>query len=209
VEAKVYDLKGNEAGSVELDEYVFGIEPNGPVMHQALVRQRANARQGTHSTKTRSEVRGGGRKPWRQKGTGRARQGSIRSPQWRGGGTVFGPRPRKYTKAMPKKMRRLAIRSVLSAKQQSAEIIVVDGMNDIEPKTRAMREALAGLPLGSARSTLILVGDAKDNVYRGASNLTDTKVLPAQYVNLQDMLSHQRVIMTREALDVIHRLWAQ
>jgi large subunit ribosomal protein L4 len=209
VEAKVYDLKGNEAGSIDLDESVFGIEPNVPVMHQALVRQRANARQGTHNTKTRSEVRGGGRKPWRQKGTGRARQGSIRSPQWRGGGTVFGPKPRKYTKAMPKKMRRLAIRSALSAKQQNAEIVVVDGIGDIEPKTRVMRETLASLPLGDARSTLILVGEARDNVYRGARNLSNTKVLPAQYVNMQDMLSHQRVILTRDALDVIHRLWAQ
>jgi large subunit ribosomal protein L4 len=209
VEAKVYDIKGNETGTVELNDYVFGIEPHGPVMHQALVRQRANARQGTHSTKTRSEVRGGGRKPWRQKGTGRARQGSIRSPQWRGGGIVFGPKPRKYTKAMPKKMRRLAIRSALSAKQQDDQIVVVDGLHDIEPKTRAMREALAGLPNGEARSTLILVGASKENVYRGASNLDNAKVLPAEYVNLQDMLSHQRVIVTREALDVIHRLWAQ
>jgi large subunit ribosomal protein L4 len=209
VEAKVFDIKGNESGTVELDEFVFGIEPNGPVMHQALVRQRANARQGTHSTKTRSEVRGGGRKPWRQKGTGRARQGSIRSPQWRGGGVVFGPKPRKYTKSMPKKMRRLAIRSALSAKQQGDQLIVVDGLHEIEPKTRAMREALSGLPMGDARSTLILVGPSKENVYRGASNLENAKVLPAEYVNMQDMLSHQRVIVTREALDVIHRLWAQ
>ncbi len=209
MEAKVYDIKGNETGTVELDDYVFGIEPHGPVMHQALVRQRANARQGTHSTKTRAEVRGGGRKPWRQKGTGRARQGSIRSPQWRGGGIVFGPKPRKYTKDMPKKMRRLAIRSVLSAKQQDDQLVVVDGLHDIEPKTRAMREALAGLPNGEARSTLILVGASKDNVYRGASNLENAKVLPAEYVNIQDMLSHKRVIVTREALDVIHRLWAQ
>ena len=209
MEAKVYDIKGDETGTVELDDYVFGIEPHGPVMHQALVRQRANARQGTHSTKTRAEVRGGGRKPWRQKGTGRARQGSIRSPQWRGGGIVFGPKPRKYTKDMPKKMRRLAIRSVLSAKQQDDQLVVVDGLHDIEPKTRAMREALAGLPNGEARSTLILVGASKDNVYRGASNLENAKVLPAEYVNIQDMLSHKRVIVTREALDVIHRLWAQ
>ncbi|TVR75715.1 MAG: 50S ribosomal protein L4 [Sphaerobacteraceae bacterium] len=209
MEAKVYDIKGNETGTVELDDYVFGIEPHGPVMHQALVRQRANARQGTHSTKTRAEVRGGGRKPWRQKGTGRARQGSIRSPQWRGGGIVFGPKPRKYTKDMPKKMRRLAIRSVLSAKQQDDQLVVVDGLHEIEPKTRAMREALAGLPNGEARSTLILVGASKDNVYRGASNLENAKVLPAEYVNMQDMLSHKRVIVTREALDVIHRLWAQ
>ena len=209
MEAKVYDLKGNEAGSVELDDSVFGIEPNGPVMHQAMVRQRANARQGTQSAKTRSEVRGGGRKPWRQKGTGRARQGSIRSPQWRGGGVVFPPKPRKYTQAMPKKMRRLAIRSALSAKHQNDELFVVDGMDELEPKTRAMREALASLPDGDARSTLILIGERKDNVYRGANNLSDTKVLPAQYVNMLDMLSHKRVIVTRDALDVIHRLWAQ
>jgi large subunit ribosomal protein L4 len=209
VEAKVFDLKGNETGTVDLDESVFGIEPNGPVMHQALVRQRANARQGTQSAKTRSEVRGGGRKPWRQKGTGRARQGSIRSPQWRGGGVVFPPKPRKYTKAMPKKMRRLAIRSALSAKQQSDELFVVDGMDEIEPKTRAMREALASLPNGEARSTLILVGETKDNVYRGASNLENAKVLRAEYVNMLDMFSHSRVLVTREALDVIHRLWAQ
>lgn len=208
MEAKVYDLKGNEAGTIELDDSVFGIEPHGPVMHQALVRQRANARQGTQSAKTRAEVRGGGRKPWRQKGTGRARQGSIRSPQWRGGGVVFAPKPRKYTQSMPKKMRQLAIRSALSAKQQSSEIIVVDGFQDIEPKTRAMREALTSIPLGDARSTLILIGDASDNVYRSASNLAGTKVLPAQYVNMQDMFTHQRVIVTRDALDVIQQLWA-
>jgi large subunit ribosomal protein L4 len=209
VEVTVYDIQGNEAGTVELDESVFGVTPNVPVMHQALVRQRANARQGTHSTKTRAEVRGGGRKPWRQKGTGRARQGSIRSPQWRGGGVVFGPKPRKYTKSMPKKMRRLAIRSVLSAKHRDAEMIVVDGVYDIEPKTRAMRELLARLPLGDARSTLIVVGEKSDNVYRGANNLERTKVLPAEYINMQDMLSHQRVLVTRDAIDVIHRLWAQ
>ena len=209
METKVYDLTGKETGTVELNESVFGIEPNIAVMHQAYVRQRANARQGTHSTKTRSEVRGGGRKPWRQKGTGRARQGSIRSPQWRGGGVVFGPKPRSYTQSMPKKMRRLAIRSALSAKQKSAEIVVVEGLAEIEPKTRAMREALGKLPLDSARSTLILVGDNKENVYRGASNLDDTKVLPAQYVNMQDMLKYKRIIVTPEALDVIHQLWAQ
>jgi large subunit ribosomal protein L4 len=209
VEAKVYDLEGNESGTVELDESVFGIQPNVPVMHQALVRQRANARQGTHSTKGRSEVRGGGRKPWRQKGTGRARQGSIRSPQWRGGGVVFGPKPRKYTKAMPKQMRRLAIRSALSAKQNDAEIVVVDGLHEVEPKTRSMREALGSLPLSGARSTLILVAEENENVYRGAGNLADVKVLRAEYVNMLDMFSNQRIIITRDALDTIHRLWAQ
>jgi large subunit ribosomal protein L4 len=209
MQATIYDVQGNETGTIELDESVFGIEPNIPVMHQAYVRQRANARQGTHSTKTRSEVRGGGRKPWRQKGTGRARQGSIRSPQWRGGGVVFGPKPRDYSKAMPKKMRRLAIRSALSAKQRDAEIIVVDGIDSVEPKTRAVREMLDKLPLNGARSTLIVVGENKENVYRGANNLPNAKVLRAEYINMHDMLTHQRVVMTPDALDVIHRLWAQ
>lgn len=209
MEAKVYDLQGNETGTVELDDSVFGIEPHGPVMHQALIRQRANARQGTHSTKGRSEVRGGGRKPWRQKGTGRARQGSIRSPQWRGGGVVFGPKPRKYTQAMPRKMRQLAIRSALSSKQQSGEIVVVEGLNTIEPKTRAMRTALAALPIESARSTLILVGEENENIYRSTNNLSNAKVLPARYINMQDMFSNQRVIITRDALETIHQLWAQ
>lgn len=209
MEAKVYDLQGKETGTVELDESVFGIEPNVAVMHQAHVRQRANARQGTHSTKTRAEVRGGGRKPWRQKGTGRARQGSIRSPQWRGGGVVFGPKPRDYSQSMPKKMRRLAIRSALSAKQRNAEIVLVDGLHDIGPKTRVMRQALDALPLNGARSTLIVVGESKDNVYRGAGNLENVKVLRAEYINMHDMLTHQRVLMTPDALDVIHRLWAQ
>jgi large subunit ribosomal protein L4 len=209
VETTVYDLEGKEVGTVELDEYVFGIEPNIPVMHQAMVRQRANARLGTHSTLSRSMVRGGGRKPWRQKGTGRARQGSIRSPQWRGGGVVFGPHPRKYTQKMPKQMRRLAIRSALSAKKQSDEIVVVDGLSGIEPKTRAMKAFLASLPLAGARSTLIIVGDGRDSAYRGANNLERVKVLPAQYVNMVDMFTHERVVMAREAVDLIHNLWAR
>jgi large subunit ribosomal protein L4 len=209
VETTVYDLEGKEVGTVELDENVFGIEPNVPVMHQAMVRQRANARLGTHSTRSRSMVRGGGRKPWRQKGTGRARQGSIRSPQWRGGGVVFGPHPRKYTQKMPKQMRRLAIRSALSAKKQSDEIVVVDGLSGIEPKTRAMKAFLASLPLAGARSTLIIVGDERDSVYRGANNLERVKVLPAQYVNMIDMFTHERVVMAREAVDLIHNLWAR
>jgi large subunit ribosomal protein L4 len=209
VETTVYDLEGQEVGTVDLASSVFGIEPNVPVMHQAMVRQRANARLGTHSTKGRSEVRGGGRKPWRQKGTGRARQGSIRSPQWRGGGVVFGPHPRKYTKKMPKQMRRLAIRSALSAKKQSEEIVVVDGLSGIEPKTRAFKAMLASLPLAGARSTLIVVGGDRENIYRGASNLPRVKVLPAQYINMIDMFSHERVLMSRDAIDIIHGLWAR
>ncbi len=176
-------------------------------MHQAFLRQMANARLGTHDTKTRAEVRGGGRKPWRQKGTGRARQGSIRSPQWRGGGVVWGPHPRKYTQDMPKKMRRLAIRSVLSVKQRDEQLVVVDGLYDVEPKTREMRQVLATLPNGAARSTLIVVADTKQ-VRRGAGNLDNVKVLSARYVNIRDVLTHERLLVSRDAVDVIHQLWA-
>jgi large subunit ribosomal protein L4 len=209
VQQTVFDVNGNAVGEVELAESVFGIEPNVPVMHQAFVRQMANARLGTHDTKTRGEVRGGGRKPWRQKGTGRARQGSIRSPQWRGGGVVWGPHPRKYTQDMPKKMRRLAIRSVLSAKQVEDQIVVVDGLAGVEPRTRDMRQVLAQLPNGAARGTLILVGDTRESIQRGAANLEKVTVLSAQYVNMRDVLTHERLLITREAVDIIHELWAQ
>jgi large subunit ribosomal protein L4 len=209
VQLPVYDAAGNESGQVEVAESVFGIEPNISVMHQALVRQLANARLGTHDTKTRGEVRGGGRKPWRQKGTGRARQGSIRAPQWKGGGVVFGPHPRKYTQDMPKKMRRLAIRSALSAKTRDQQVVVVDGLTDLEPRARLMREALAKLPNAAARSTLILVAAGHDSVRRGAGNLENVKVLPAAYVNMRDVFNHERLVITREAVDVIQQLWAQ
>ena len=177
--------------------------------HQALVRQLANARAGTHDTKTRGEVRGGGRKPWRQKGTGRARQGSIRAPHWKGGGVVWGPHPRKYTKDMPKKMRRLAIRSVLSAKQRENQIVVVEGLSEIEPRTKAMKAVLSRLPRSDARSTIVVVDRPRDNVYRSAGNLENVKVLMAQYMNVRDGLKYERMILMREAVDEIHRLWAQ
>lgn len=209
MQVPVYDTTGQEAGQVELADSVFAIEPNVPVMHQAYVRQMANRRLGTHDTLTRGRVRGGGRKPWRQKGTGRARQGSIRSPQWRGGGVVWGPHPRKYTQQMPKKMRRLAIRSVLSVKQRDDQLVVVDGLFDVEPRTKAMTAVLAKLPKGDARSTLILVDEPRDNIRRGVGNLENVMVLPAQYVNMRDVLKHERLLVSREAVDVIHRLWAQ
>ncbi|ACZ38473.1 50S ribosomal protein L4 [Sphaerobacter thermophilus] len=209
MQVPVYDVTGQETGQIELADSVFGIEPNVPVMHQAYVRQMANARLGTHDTKTRGEVRGGGRKPWRQKGTGRARHGSIRSPLWRGGGVVFGPHPRKYTQRMPRKMRRLAIRSVLSAKMKADQVVVVEGLTELEPRTKAMIQTLARLPKGDARSTLILVDEPRENLRRGANNLEHVRVLPAQYVNMRDVLKYERLLLTREAVDVIHRLWAQ
>lgn len=209
MQATVYDLEGRAVDHIELADSVFGITPNFAVMHQALVRQLANARAGTHDTKIRGEVRGGGRKPWRQKGTGRARQGSIRAPHWRGGGVVWGPHPRSYRQRMPKKMRRLAIRSLLSVKQRENKIVIVQGLPDLEPKTKAMKEVLQRLPLPNARSTLIVVDQRRENIRRAAGNLEDVKVLVAHNMNIRDGLKYERMLLMREAVDVIYRLWAQ
>ncbi|MCC6936452.1 MAG: 50S ribosomal protein L4 [Thermomicrobiales bacterium] len=209
MQVKVFDTSANEAGTIELKDSVFGIEPNVPVMHQAHLRQLANARLGTHSTLRRGEVRGGGRKPWRQKGTGRARQGSIRSPQWRGGGVVFGPKPRSYRQSMPKKMRRLAIRSVLSVKARDEELLVISGLAELEPKTKAMIKLLGSLP-ASQRSTLIVIGPGEDQnvIYRAGGNIENVKIIRAGYVNVHDVLTHARLLLTTEAVDTIHDLWA-
>jgi large subunit ribosomal protein L4 len=202
----VHDLQGQVVGQTELDESVWGIEPHIPVMHQALVRQQANARLGTHQTKTRGEVRGGGRKPWRQKGTGRARQGSIRAPQWKGGGVVWGPHPRKYTQAMPKQMRRLAIRSALSAKLRDDRVTVIRGLGEIEPRTRAFKSLLGALP--QSRSILVVMGDKNDAIERASGNLGEVKTLLAPVVNVRDLLKYDRLLVTEEALAVIDSLWA-
>jgi large subunit ribosomal protein L4 len=202
----VVSTQGEVVGTTELDETVWGIEPHVSVMHQALVRQQANARIGTHDTKTRSEVSGGGRKPWRQKGTGRARQGSIRSPQWIGGGVVFGPHPRKYTKAMPRQMRRLAIRSALSAKMADDRVTVVRGLGDVEGRTKAMKTVMEALP--ESRSVLIVMPDTVESIVRGAGNLPDTKTIIAPMLNVRDVLKYDRLIVTEEAIEVIEGLWA-
>jgi large subunit ribosomal protein L4 len=209
MEVPIYDITGNSVGTRDLDETVFGIEPNIPVMHQAHLRQLANARLGTHDTKTRGEVRGGGRKPWRQKGTGRARQGSIRSPQWRTGGVVWGPHPRSYRQQMNKKARRLAIRSVLSAKVQDEQVIVIDGLSGIDSRTKTMKSLLATLP-ASQRSTLVVIGPEGDwrSVYRAGSNLPEVKIIRAGYVNVHDVLKYERLILSTEAVDTIESLWA-
>src|SRR4051794_9244299 len=165
----VHDKQGRVVEQTELDDSVWAIEPNVPVMHQALVRQLANARLGTRDTKTRGEVRGGGAKPWRQKGTGRARQGSIRSPQWIGGGVVWGPHPRSFVQDMPRKMRRLAVRSALSAKVRDERLTVMAGLSDVEPKTKAMKEVIATLP--ESRSILIVTDGKVDPIRKSAGNL--------------------------------------
>lgn len=202
----VQNTQGEVVGTADLDETVWGIEPHIPVMHQALVRQQANARLGTHDTQTRSEVRGGGRKPWRQKGTGRARQGTTRAPQWRGGGVVWGPHPRKYTQSMPKQMRRLAIRSALSAKLRDERLTVIQGLGEIEPRTKAFKALLGHLP--ESRSYLVVMAGKNDVIERAAANLDSAKTIIAPILNVRDILKYDRLIVTEEALAVIEGLWA-
>lgn len=202
MQAKVYNLAGDELESIELDDAIFGITPNMAIVHQAVLRQQANARQGTHNTKTRAHVSGGGAKPWRQKGTGRARQGSNRSPQWRHGGVVFGPHTRSYEQDMPRKMRRLAIRSVLSSKAQDGHVVVIDGFNDLEPRTKAMVEALTNLKIGK-ESALILTSQAEDNLLKAANNLPNVTTQSAHVLSIVDMLRSTYLVLPRASVDMI------
>lgn len=203
----VHDVTGQKVGEVDLPEEIFGIDPNVPVMHQALVRQLANAHLGTHDTKTRSEVSGGGRKPWRQKGTGRARQGSTRAPHWRKGGTVFGPTPRSYRQRMPKKMRRLALRSALSVKAAEAGIVLVDRLEMEAPRTKDMETVLANLSLDD--SVLVLLPEGNWAVERSVRNLPQVKALRAQYLNVRDLLEYRYLLMPLGALDVLRGFLGQ
>lgn len=207
MQATVFSLGGAEVKTVELSDYIFGITPNKAVMHQALVRQHANARQGTHSTKTRSEVRGGGKKPYRQKGTGNARQGSRRAPHYRGGAIIFGPKPRDYTKEMPLKMRRLAVRSALSLKVQEQALMLVENFDGLEPKTKNFLVTLQNLKLQNEKVLVILPDNApelKETVYRAAGNLPNVKALLVSYLNMHDMFKYDRVLMPVAALDWIN-----
>jgi large subunit ribosomal protein L4 len=207
MQVSVRNMAGDKVGEAELRDDIFGIEPHEPVMHQAVVRQLANARQGTANTKTRSDVSGGGRKPWRQKHTGRARQGSTRSPQWKGGGVVFGPHPRSYEKRMPRKMRRLALRSALSAKAGAEGLVVLDELKMESPKTRAMLDVLANLAIDS--SVLILMPDADAHVEKSASNIPDVKTLRATCLNVVDLLNFDKVIVPLQSLAIIERILGQ
>lgn len=199
MQATLYNQAGAEVGTIDLDDYIFGIKPNVPVMHQMMVLQRANARQGTANTRTRGQVRGSTRKIYRQKGTGRARQGAIRAPHHSGGGVVFGPHPRKYTQAMPKKMRRLAVRSALSAKQADGQIRFVDALALDTPRTKAMIEVLQNLQAGDTR-TLIVLSEKDENIRRSANNLPQVKTLLATYLNVIDLLKYDVVILPQAAL---------
>ncbi len=202
MKVSLYTLSGKKRKKqVELPDHIFAASVNEAVMHQALVRQLANARLGTHKTKTRGEVRGGRAKPWRQKGTGRARHGSIREPQWRGGGTVFGPQPRSYRQKMPKKMRHLALKGGLTVKAQEGKVLVLDGLEMEEPRTKEMLTILENLKVED--SALILLPERNTHVERSARNIPGVKTLRANYLNLRDLLSHDWLIMPLEALEVI------
>ena len=200
----VVNIEGKKVKSVDLPAKIFEAPVNTSLMHQAYVRQIANARLGTHKTKTRSEVSGGGRKPWRQKGTGRARQGSIRAPQWVGGGGVHTPRPRDYSQKMPRKMRRAALRSALSVKAADQEILILDEIALSEPKTREMAQVKNNL---AGESSVLLIIPEKneifDQIHKAANNIPDVKLLNANYMNIRDLLGFEKVIIPLAALEVI------
>jgi large subunit ribosomal protein L4 len=195
-------MSGKQVGELELSDAVFASPVNTSVMHQALVRQMSNARLGTHDTKTRGEVRGGGKKPWRQKGTGRARQGSTRAPNWVGGGTVFGPTPRKYVKALPKKMQRLALRSALSAKVAAGSLVVVDAMTIDTPKTKTVVNMLSALGIKD-QTVLLVTAEKTMPVWKSVGNIAEVKPLLSGYINVRDLLSHDTVLLTRDAVEHI------
>jgi large subunit ribosomal protein L4 len=200
----VFNMEGQKVKQVELPAVIFEAPISMDLMHQAYTRQMANARLGTHDTKLRGEVAGGGKKPWKQKGTGRARQGSTRAAQWVGGGRIFTPPPRKYTQRMPLKMRRAALRSALSVKAADSGIVIVDELMLAEPKTRLMAQALNLLVGGS--SALVVIPEksaAYDVVVRSTNNIPDAKVLMAGYLNIRDILSFDKVILPLQALDVL------
>jgi large subunit ribosomal protein L4 len=204
MKADVLDMKGKKIREIELPAKLFEAPVNVDLMHQAYTRQMANARLGTHETKVRSEVRGGGRKPWKQKGTGRARQGSRRAAQWVGGGRIHTPHPRSYELRMPKKMRQAALRSALSVKASEASIIVVDDLNLTEPKTKAVAEALGNLVGGSTALVLMPSRDQNyDLVMRTANNIESAKVLLASYLNVRDLLNFEKVVLPVKTIDAL------
>ncbi|WP_010290415.1 50S ribosomal protein L4 [Kurthia massiliensis] len=200
----VLSQTGSSVGEIELNDAIFGIEPNESVLFDAIVAQRASLRQGTHKTKGRSEVSGGGRKPWRQKGTGRARQGSIRSPQWRGGGIVFGPTPRSYAYKLPKKVRRLALKSALSTKVAETNFVVVDALTLNAPKTKDFVKVLADLSVES--KSLIVTADVNENVALSARNIPGVTVLTVEGINILDLVSANKVVITKDAVAKIEEV---
>ena len=201
----VYNMEGKEVGTIELNDAVFGVEVNEHLVHMAVVQQLANNRQGTQKAKTRSEVSGGGRKPWRQKGTGHARQGSTRAPQWTGGGMVFAPVPRDYTIRLNKKEKRAALKSVLTSKVQENKFIVVDELKFDEIKTNAMKNVLANL---KADKALVILNDNDQNVVLSARNIEGVETALTNTINVFDLLKHNTVVVTKAAVETIEEVYA-
>lgn len=207
---KVYDMKGAEAGTIELNDGIFAVPVNPIVIHEAVKQYLANQRQGTQSTLTRTEVRGGGRKPWRQKGTGRARQGSIRAPQWTHGGVALGPKPRSYRITMNKKAKRLALKSAFSSKVAAEEFIVVDSLAFDAPKTKKMVEVLAALNAAGKKALIVVdaKSDANDIVISSARNIEGVKTLYVNTLNVYDIIKHDVLIMTKDAVNKTGEVYA-
>ena len=202
----LYDMNGAQVGEVELNDSVFGIKPNEAVLHDFVKMQLANKRVGTSSTKTRGEIRGGGKKPWRQKGTGRARVGSSRNPVWRGGGIVFGPRPRDYGYTLPRKIRRLAMRSALSSKVQDNQITIVDELKFGEPRTKLMVKTLELLKAG--RKVLLVTADGNANVVKSARNIPGVKPVRVDFINVYDLLKYETLLITQDAVARVEEVFA-
>jgi large subunit ribosomal protein L4 len=202
----VYNMLGQEVGEIELKDDIFGVEVNEHVLYEVVKNQLANKRQGTQSAKTRAEVRGGGRKPWRQKGTGRARQGSIRASQWVGGGVSFAPKPRDYSYKVPKKVRRLAMKSALSAKVLNNEIIVLEGLNLEEPKTKEMAKILANIKAG--KKALVVMDEKDVNVIKASRNIPNVQTALVNTLNVYDILNYDSFIITKDAVRKVEEVFA-
>ena len=202
----VYDITNNKVGDIELNDSIFGVEMNAGLLHQAVVMQLAAQRLGTHATKTRSFVRGGGRKPWKQKGTGRARSGSTRSPLWVGGGTVFGPHPRKYAFNMPRKQRRLAIKCALSDKVKSGELVVLDSLDFEAPKTKQVVKMLGDFK--AEKKVLFITADEAENVEKSARNIPGVKAINMMGLNVFDILNNDKLFITKDAITRIEEVFA-
>jgi large subunit ribosomal protein L4 len=202
----IYNISGQEVGDIELSDSVFGVEVNQHVLYEIVKNQLANKRQGTQSAKTRSEVRGGGRKPWRQKGTGRARAGSIRAPHWKGGGVIFAPKPRDYSYKVPKKVRRLAMKSALSSKVQNSEIIVLDSLNLDAPKTKDMIALLSNIK--AAKKALVVTGENNQNVIRSTNNIKGVQTTTVNTLNVYDILKYDSFIITKDAVKKVEEVYA-
>ena len=202
----VLNVSGQNVGEIELSDSIFGVEVNGHVLYEVVKNQLANKRQGTQSAKTRAEVRGGGRKPWKQKGTGRARQGSTRSVQWVGGGVAFAPKPRSYKYTLPKKVRRLAMKSALSSKVQNSEVIVLDALNMDAPKTKEFAQILNNI--NAAKKALVVIADKNDNVIKSARNIEGVQTALVNTMNVYDILKYDSFIITTDAGKKVEEVYA-